>query len=297
MSIVQNVTLRVINWFLIFLMCCLLLGEARGSTGGSDTYETIEYKGEPIKLVLKTNEESILVFPWALQMGLNSDDVGKAKITIVGDHLYFTPLLQYENVRYYPTDTVTGAKMIIDITASSDATPIQRRVTDARNDFGGESEELPESQGNAVVKRPSSGRSRDLTYVDMVRAAFQAIYSPAEVRTLPDSMSLLGDEDGSGAPGFTKDLVPGKNISARLLKQWRVTGGRFVFALELSNQGSGAVELDIRNFRHSMDWLASSLMSERLSGVGDVLQSRTAMVVVSAKRFQDGFVMGVADNE
>ncbi len=258
---------------------------AREQGGGSGGWKTMAYQGIPLSITIGVGQESILQFPWRVEMGSSSETLGMVRNVPVGDSVFLTPLMAFESQRFFAESTVDGSMFLIDITAVDDAAPQMIRFMDARGE-----DVPPTSMDESAATTPAttrdattSAQGSEVNYATLTRYALQRIYSPERLVTPVAGMSesRLPDRDI-----IIRDLVPGEDISAKAAAEWSTSDGLFVTALLVRNNGGHSVTLDPRHLRHTRTWLASAYWSTALSPAGTI-GDETTLVVVSTSPWRD----------
>lgn len=249
-------------------------------SGGSGGWKTQAYNSIPLKLSMKVGEESILQFPWRVELGSSSEMLGMVRNVPIGDSVYLTPLMAFDKQRFWAESTDTGAMIILDISASADAPPQMIRFADARaNDAPAQqANSAPQTQGQPSGLRGQSEHS----YAALSRFALQTLHSPER---LIDPLDDVSEQPLRGVQAIS-DLVPGETVIADPVIEWRTGTGLYVTALIVTNKGRHSVNLDPPGLRHSVGWLSSAFWSTILSPAG-TFGDETTMVVISRSSWRD----------
>lgn len=257
---------------LLFLACSAW---SQDETRVDTSFESIIWKGIPLDLHLNAGTESILRFPERVQVGLPPDMVGMFEVESVSNTVYITPLSDFNETRIRFRLVDSNNVLLFDVRASETGQTVLLDVVDGI--------QLQGQHSNAQSTTPSSPIAEErYDYVDLIRYAFQNIYSPE--RLIKPLQGVVERQLADNS--IVKHIVSGHDINAKPVSQWVTNDGLFVTAVYLQNLDGHSVRLDPRRFRHSKFWLATSLYSNVLSPnlqVGDV----TTMVVVSDTKWED----------
>ena len=258
------------------------------ASGGSGGWKTEAYKGIPLTLSIQVGEESILQFPWRVELGSASEMLGMVRNVPVGDSVYFTPLMAFDNQRFWAESADTGAMLILDITASADAPPQMIRFIDARDDQVPAAQASSSSTATAPPQKRESA-SGEHSYAALSRFALQTLHSPER---LIEPLDDVSEQPLRGVQAID-DLVPGETVIADPVIEWRTGSGLYVTALIVTNMGRHSVNLDPPGLRHSVGWLSSAFWSTQLSPSG-TFGDETTMVVISRSSWRDTVKQGGA---
>lgn len=243
-------------------------------------WATVRYDGVPIKITIQANQESTLRFPWRVRLGLPSEMLSAIEVVSAGDTSFITPLMAFKETRFVAEDQATGAVMFIDITASVDGEPRRLNFIDNRRNIAASLS--PGAEPSSTTSTPFNQQRNDVggeefSYAVLSRLAYQSTFS--EERAI-DRLEGV-NEAPIQEPLSINNLVPGHNILATPITQWRTGSGLFMTSVHLRNRDPQVVSLDVRTFRHTTSWLASSFWSTQLAPSGTFGRDETVMVVIS----------------
>lgn len=237
------------------------------------SYETLIWRGNPLRIHIQTGVETLIRFPSPVQIGPRPDMIGMADTMSINSTAHLTPRADFEHTRYRFRRLDTGDIIVIDIRSSPDGASTLFNVVDSLT-----SNDAASIQAETNVAEPEP----DYGYIDLARFAFQQVYSPERLQDSLKGVGSIKIKDKSPL----LDLVAGERVAAIPWGQWKAPNGLFVTAVYLNNLSSFIVTLDPRHFRHSDQWLATSLYSGHLTP-NDSLGDSTTMVVISTSAWDD----------
>lgn len=246
------------------------------STSG---WSTIAYRGIPIELEIKAGEESILQFPWRVEMGTSSEMLDMVKLEPIGDSVFLTPRSDFDKTRFYAEAVDSGAMFQIDIVSSNDGRPRMVRFLDGRG------QDAPPERVEVQRHTTTPDSVEELggySWATVARFALQNIYSPERLIEPLQNMNEIKTDTTS----VIADLVPGAEITARPWAQWQTIDGMYVIAVELQNQSHYGVTINPTKLRHSLVWKASAYWANYVYPAGE-LGDRTTMVIITPDSWEN----------
>lgn len=255
------------------LTLCVFLAPAHANDLDNSSYETLIWKGNPLRIHIQSGQETLIKFPSPVQIGPRPDMVGMVDAMSIKSTVHLTPLSDFKHSRFRFRRLDTGDIIVIDIQSSPDGASALFNVVDS----------LTSNDEATVLSESNSRRTApEYGYIDLARFAFQQVYSPERLQEPLKGLGSISIKDKQPI----LDLVAGENIAAIPWGQWKSPNGLYVTAVYLNNLSSFTVSLDPRRFRHSDQWLATSLYSGHLTPSA-TLGDSTTMVVIGTSAWDD----------
>lgn len=243
----------------IGLTCLVTLSQAQAGAP-----ERIEWKKEPIRLVLTVNQEQRVEFPAAVKVGVPVAIQSLLRTQSVNGTVYLLAHSPFESSRLMVRELDSGRVYLLDVEAAERGGvyhPIQIYVTE------------PHATATTPAENQDVGQ---LDYVQLTRFAAQQLYAPSR---------LLKNRSGIVRIPVRRDpvdLIHGGTIESRPLIAWR-SSGLYVTAVKLTNRTDQARILDPRDLRGT--WLTATFQHHRLLPRGDEADT-TAVYLISARPFE-----------
>ena len=226
---------RVRAW-LSFAACCWAFSNTLGTT------DEVVWSNVPIPLRLQVDNEHMLVFDQAVEVGLPQSLRSQLLIENIGNSLYLNAQSEFSETRLLVRDLAHRTVFVFDLSASQEPKLAER--TYVRNGRLG--------TASSVTSEPS--------YAELTRFAALQIHAPR--RLVPGSRQMR--ETRVGISG--ERLLRGLNVQISPLKSWRTPEKTYVTAVRVRNLADQAVELDPRQLRGR--WLAATFQHYRLLQYG-----------------------------
>ncbi len=233
-------------------------------TGGT---ETVYYKGRPLIVEVPVGGERMLEFGRAIQVGLPKALIGKVQAESIAGTVYLVANEAFEHERFRFRDVDTGEILVLDMTARPGGASAPLRIRSAAT----QSDQVPE----AVTVEPASNGVLPPSDVALVRHAFQSVYSPDRLVKPIAGMQAVTLRDDT----VVRRLIPGFDVAAKPIAQWRSDDGRFVTAVYIRNLEQRVIELDPRSIRAGRGWITSSFLTGVLAPATNVGDATTLVVV------------------
>lgn len=231
-------------------------------TGGS---ARVVYKGRPLAIDVPVGRERLIEFGKAVQIAVPSNIRDSVEVESIAGTIYMTATKAFDERRFRVRNTATGEILLLDISAvsGSDDTPLRVIDQEQANTLAQAREDaLPEQ-----VEAPG--------LITITRHAFQQVYAPD--RLIAPVQGIFPAKLKNKK--VLRNLVPGSEVSATPLAQWRVSDGRYVTALYIRNHSLDRVFLDPRLLRVGEGWETAAFRDGVLTGAGRDGDSTTLVVV------------------
>jgi integrating conjugative element protein (TIGR03749 family) len=238
------------------------------------SYEKLFWRGRPINIHLQTGVQHLIRFPSPVQIGMTPDLSSNVSVESAANVVYLTAKADFDAVRIRFRRLDTGTIYLFNIRSSKKGSSSLTELVDAQTS-NDEVSDVAEGSPNKPGKTPYG-------YVTLTRFAFQKVYAPD--RLIEDLKGVSERTLKSKQP--IRHLIPGSEVAAVPWAQWTTPNGLYVTAVYLSNMANQSVQLDPRNFRHSKEWLSTSLFAGHLAP-HDALGDSTTMVVISEAPWED----------
>jgi len=238
---------RTVFLTVIISLCGLLLFSTTASAA-LDPTERIVWRKSPIALELGVGQERMVHFPGPVSVGIPGALQGRLRIQSSGGTVYWMAQQAFSPTRILVRSLNEGQVYLLDVAASPEG------GSTAPMEIS-----LPRQPAPAAHDERSTGPTTH-GYVSLTRFAAQQLYAPQRLQTpLPGVVRVP-------VPEKPVPLVRGGAIVSTPLASWR-SGYRFVTAVQLSNTGSEAQELQAEALRGA--WLAATFQHHRLLPAGD----------------------------
>ena len=255
---------RMVFLTVIISLCGLLLFSTTAAAALEPT-ERIVWRKSPIALELGVGQERMVHFPGPVSVGIPGSLQGRLRIQSSGGTVYWLAQQAFALTRILVRSLDDGQVYLLDVAASPEgggAAPME--ITLPRQSSPDDPTPVgPETHG----------------YVSLTRFAAQQLYAPQRLQApLPGVVRVP-------VPDAPVPLVRGGAIVSTPLASWR-SGHRFVTAVQLSNTGSEAQELQAEALRGA--WLAATFQHHRLLPAGDEAD-HTVVYLISDRPFSRVF--------
>lgn len=231
------------------------------------------WEGNPLQVILPIGKEKRLIFMESVTVdvkgALNNDQL---RIVNNDKSIYLTALKYFSPTRIYVT-LQNGTVIIIDLTTNNTASGTTQFVDDKQE----ESIPVPNNPIDKI-----SNKSEPLTYVDLIRFAYQELYAPTKF--LEYLMPYLRVPMHTEV--FTSNLIYGDKVIAHPIASWNA-GNYYVTAIALQNKYEYPTYINIRKDLCG-DWLAATLYPHAtLESHGDTLHDSATLFLVSRETFSE----------
>jgi len=232
--------------------------------------EKVIWDKTPIKVVLKPNQERMIVFPsTSVRVKIPAAIANSLSTLSNNGVIYWESLEEFTDKRILVQDTVSQKTVVIHL-SSSDSLGSDDQVTVL----------YPESK---AVTTPSNSESNDLThygYETLTRVAAHHLYAPERLINIPEGIhrvNVAQQSDTHLIRGLIIDMTPVISFS---------NGGLYITAVKLVNKQKERVILDPREIRGK--WLAATFQHASLGANGEITDT-TALYLISDRPFWESF--------
>lgn len=228
------------------------------------SFQTIGWRGFPIRISVIPNQERIIDFGEAVQWSLPNELIGMVQGQSIAGKMYFTALTEFPNTRFHFRSLDSGVIYILDITGTDDGESSPLRVINALNE-GTNNGGLPVNKKAEVT----------VGYAELSQYAFQEVYAPDRLVKKPNGVHNVNLR--SNTP--LKRLIPNAEVTITPMAQWKTKRGLYATALFVKNTENRVVQIDPRNIRSDPRWKALSMINGVLSPVNTIGDTTTLVVV------------------
>lgn len=255
----------------IALLGALCAGTWLGTASLAQAMDRIEWRHEPITVLLGVDVERRISFPSPVKVGLPANVNEVLRTQIVDNTVYWKATAPFTVTRVSVQDIASGQIILIDVKANKSggsSEPIEVRLaTD-------EATQNETADAEKVVARP-------VTLAGLTRFAAQQSFAPS--RLLREMPGIWRVRLGSSRP---VRLVGGKHagaIEAVPLAAWR-SRDYYVTTVRLRNVTATPLTFDPRTLRGQ--WITATPQHGRLGATGDDADT-TAVYLISARPFEE----------
>ncbi len=231
------------------------------------------WQGNPLQVHLPIDKEKRLIFTESVTVdvkGALSND--QLRIINNDKSIYLTALKDFSPTRIYVT-LQNGIVIMIDLNTNNTASGIAQFI-DVKQE---ESTLAPNNHRDKI-----SDKSEPLTYVDLIRFAYQELYAPT--RFLEYLTPYLRVPMHTEI--FTSNLIYGDKVIVHPVASWNA-GNYYVTAVALQNKYKHRTHINIRKDLCG-DWLAATLYPRAtLESHGDTLHDSATLFLVSRGTFSE----------
>lgn len=255
------------------LLSALSAGAWLGTIQLAQATDRIEWRHEPITVLLGVDAERRLSFPSPVKVGLPANVTEVLRTQIVDNTVYWKAIAPFTVTRVSVQDIASGQIFLIDLKADksgASSEPIEIRLA---------TDETTQSENSDTEKATAS--APPVTLAGLTRFASQQSYAPS--RLLREAPGIWRVRLGSSEP---VRLVGGKQagaIEAIPLAAWR-SRDYFVTTVRLRNVSSAPLTFDPRTLRGH--WISATPQHGRLAAMGDEADT-TAVYLISARPFEE----------
>jgi len=257
----------------IALLGALSAGTGLGMTPLAQATDRIEWRHEPITVLLGVDVERRISFPSPVKVGLPANIAEILRTQPVGNTVYWKALAPFTVTRVSIVDIASGETFLIDLKADksgASSEPIEIRLPP---------EDSAQTEDSDTEKATAS--APPVTLAGLTRFASQQSYAPS--RMLREAPGIWRVRLGSSEP---VRLVGGKQagaIEAVPLAAWR-SRDYFVTTVRLRNVSLTPLTFDPRMLRGH--WISATPQHGRLAAMGDEADT-TAVYLISARPFEE----------
>jgi integrating conjugative element protein (TIGR03749 family) len=196
----------------------------------SDDSEHLNWKGDPLAISLPINKEKRIVFSEKISVDLKGSlNTEQLRVLNNDKSLYFTAFKSFEAARIFVTLKESGEVLLIDLVTDEDASHNTQYIDT----------KLKKVKNSSVVEN-SSSFIKDVTYVDLIRFAWQQAYASERL--------TKNTSEFSRAPMHTKKFISGllygDKVTAFPQASW-MAGNHYVTIVLLRNKYSHPTHIDI----------------------------------------------------
>jgi integrating conjugative element protein (TIGR03749 family) len=237
------------------------------------------WKGDPLVVQLPIGKEKRIVFSdnviFDVKSALTTDQL---KVLNNDKSLYLTAVSSFTTTRVYVTLQSTGKVILIDLIPSDSANTATQRIIikDSQNNTNNSSSTIETSVINNASDDVQDGP--DVSYVDLVRFAWQQVYAPERFQSKVGSYSRAPMHTEE----FVSDLVYGDKVIAHPEGSW-VVGSYYVTAVTLQNKYAHKASIDLRHDICGW-WLAATIYPRSILQPSGVKPSDTTTIFLVSKR-------------
>lgn len=243
-----------------------------------ETPRRVVWNGDPIKVSIPLRQEKRLIFSDQVSIKVSESLIKTGILRILNNNksLYLTALKPFASTRLYITSQTTGQVIFIDLqtdeTAGATSVEIILKSPNATENAGDEASF--QSRGNQAQI------PQDVSYVDLMRFAWQAMYAPKQFMDRSYGFSRAP----MATTYFVSNLVYGDKVIAHPTASWSA-GGLYVTVVTLVNKYTHLVRIDMHRDLCG-DWQAA-LMYPRaeLAAQGHRFKDSTTLFLVSKMPF------------
>jgi len=256
----------------IALLVALSAGTWLGTASLAQATDRIEWRHEPITVLLGVDAERRISFPSPVKVGLPANVNEVLRTQILDNTVYWKALAPFTVTRVSIVDIASGQTFLIDLKADksgASSEPIEIRLA---------TEDATQSDTPDTEKAASAP---PVTLAGLTRFASRQSFAPS--RMLRETPGIWRVRLGSSEP---VRLVGGKQagaIEAVPLAAWR-SRDFFVTTVRLRNVTSTPLTFDPRTLRGQ--WIAATPQHGRLAAMGDEADT-TAVYLISARPFEE----------
>lgn len=235
------------------------------------------WRGDPLKVQLPLGKEKRLVFPEHVTTNVKESLIKTAQLQLQNNDksIYLTALTAFSDTRIYVTLQESGEVIFVDLSVSDEA--------------GNETQYIDIKQNNkmsSIAEAVASSSEQplelnDVSTVDLIRFAWQEIYSPEQLRKQYVRAPMRTQR-------FVSDLVYGDKVIAHPISSW-MAGIYHVTAIALQNKYPISTKIDLKKDICG-DWQAATIYPRSVLKTDRANDSAT-LFLVSQKPF--GEALGV----
>jgi len=244
-----------------------------GTASLAQAMDRIEWRHEPITVLLGVDVERRISFPSPVKVGLPANVNETLRTQNIDNTLYLKALAPFPVTRVSVQDIASGQIFLLDLKADksgASSEPIEIRLA---------SDEATQSENADTDKAAAS--APPVTLAGLTRFASQQSFAPS--RMLREAPGIWRVRLGSSEP---VRLVGGKHagaIEAIPLAAWR-SRDYFVTTVRVRNVSSTPLTFDPRTLRGR--WITATPQHGRLAAMGDEADT-TAVYLISARPFEE----------
>jgi len=240
----------------------------------ADDSDHLMWDGTPIAITLPLGKEKRLVFPANVTADVNGAlNVDQLKLLNNDKSLYFTALKSFQTTRIYVTLKTTGEVLLIDLSTDEHASNVTQYI-DIQKKFVKTNDTIPKDSADTN----KSNVYKDVTYVDLIRFAWQQVYAPERISKNAPQYPRAPMHTQK----FVSWLVYGDKVIAFPQGSWMV-GKYYVTAIFLRNKYQHVTRIDLRNDLCG-EWKAATLFPRSiLKPYGNKEKDTTMLFLVSSR--------------
>ncbi len=248
------------------LTLCLL---AAGAAKGDDGMEKAVWKGLPLVVSMRPDQERSVFFPArVLEVRVPAALDGKLRTQVLDKGVHWRPAEPFARQRAV-VSTAGGNVYLLDLAVSEHGGGLPIEIVD----------------GEPVAGQAPPAPQSELAPVRLTRFAARHLYAPERLRPDDAGISRLAP------PALPEDspLIQGVNLAYKVLAAWRGYG-HHVTALQVRNRSSLQIPLDPRLFEHRRirgRWTASTFQHRWLKPASSAgAADTTVLYLVSRQPFR-----------
>lgn len=234
------------------------------------------WQGDPLEISLPMGKEKRLVFPESVTVDVKGALMTDQLRVVNNDKsIYLTALKAFPKTRIFVTLQENKTVIMLDIVTKDNAKLTTQYIEVKQREEG-----LIQSEVTHLA--PESRTSEPVTYVDLIRFAYQQLYAPERLlRHSPQYPRVP-----MGTKVFTSNLIYGDKVIVHPVASWG-GGDYYVTVVALQNKYAHLTHI---NFRKDIcgDWLAATIYPRAtLAPYGDKLHDSAMLFLVSRGTFSE----------
>ena len=232
--------------------------------------EKVVWDKTPIKVVLKPNQERMIVFPSnSVRVKVPAAIANSLSTLSNNGVIYWESKEEFTDKRILAQDTVTKKTVVIHL-SSSESRGSEEQVTIL----------YPESEKDIPSSNSDDKKPTHYGYETLTRVAAHHLYAPERLISIPEGIHRINvaqHSDSHLIRGLIIDMTPVISFSS---------GGLYITAVKLENKQKERVILDPRQIRGK--WLAATFQHASLGPAGEITDT-TALYLISDRPFWESF--------
>lgn len=262
--------------FCVLAACIALAATAHGTEVVTNSEATLSYTGKPLHVLTPVGGERLIEFRRSVQVAVPRTLLDSITVESIAGMVYLRAKTSFSKERFRFRDMDSGEVFVLDISAVKKAPSTALVFSDNRNTRTIEENPVANESREEIAKPKATSKA------ELTRHVFQQVYSPDRlIQSLHDVQKISISNDA-----VVTMLIPGEEVRAKPLAQWKSDSGLYATAVQLLNTGGRDVVLDPRRLRSAGHWVTASYISGTLRPHGTNGDSML-LVVVGTKTWED----------
>ena len=261
----------------------------------------VTWKGDPLVIELPMGKEKRIIFPAHVSVDIKGAlTTDQLRLVNNDKSIYLTAIKSFSSTRIYVTVEGSGKVVLIDLSTNENASGATQHIDFNQDDSQLENKMSSNATSSAIAHTnpmdevtedsQSDPKLNEVNYVDLMRFAWQQVYSPE--RLLHDASHY--SRSPMHTETFISDLVYGDKVVAHPESSW-IVGDHYITVVLLRNKYSHPTSINLQKDLCG-DWQAASLYPRSsLKPYGDKKADSTTLFLVSSHPF--GEAVGVCHGD